>query len=163
MTNPDRTRLIQEYATGPERFRAALTNVPHAAVQWRPAPSKWTVHEIVLHCADSETNAHMRLRYLLAEPEPRILGYDQDRWAKVLEYHQLPLEPALDTIAAVRANTVPLLERLHGTEWERTGHHTERGRYSVADWLETYAVHLDVHVAQIARTVLAYRAATGRV
>ena len=74
-----------------------------------PTPA---AHEIVVHCGDSETNAAGRLRYLLAETEPRILGYDQDRWAAVLDYHSLPVEPALAAVEAARKNTMPLLERL---------------------------------------------------
>jgi hypothetical protein len=71
-----------------------------------------TAHEIVVHCADSETNAHGRIRYLIAEPEPLIVGYDQARWAAVFAYHDRPLEPAFATVAAVRANTVALLRAL---------------------------------------------------
>lgn len=158
MSSLDRTALIRQYAAGPDRLKAALSRVPHAAVRWRPGPGKWTIHEVILHCADSETNSHMRLRYLLAEREPQIIGYDQDRWASALDYHSLPLEPALQTITAVRANTMPLLERLGGPDWERAGHHTEHGRYTVAQWLDIYAPHLDQHAAQIARNVAAWEA-----
>ena len=48
----------------------ALAKVPPEALKWRPAPGKWSVHEIIIHCADSEANAHMRVRYLLAEKDP---------------------------------------------------------------------------------------------
>src|SRR3989475_8505767 len=47
--------------------------------------------------SDSETNAHMRLRYLVAEADPVIVGYDQDQWALAFDYHAHPLEPALAT------------------------------------------------------------------
>jgi len=157
MTDADRSTLIRQYATGTTRLKSAIANVPLQAVRWRSAPGKWTVHEIVLHCADSEVNAHMRLRYLLAERQGQIVGYDQDRWAQVLDYHELPLEPALHAIAAVRANTVPVLERLTGADWEKAGHHTDYGAYTVSQWLEIYAGHLDQHAAQIARNVTAWQ------
>jgi hypothetical protein len=76
MTPTQRHRLIRQYASGPDRLEAALARVPPEARTWRPAPDSWSVHEVVVHCADSETNAHMRLRYLLAEPDPLIVGYD---------------------------------------------------------------------------------------
>ena len=161
MASVDRSSRIAQYASGPDRFRTALARIPHGAVQWRPGPGKWTVHEIVLPCADSETNAHMRLRYLLAEPNPVIAGYDQDHWANYFDYHALPLEPALATIAAVRANTVGILERLDGPAWDRAGHHSEHGRYTVGMWLEIYAGHLDVHIAQMERNVAAWQHAFG--
>jgi hypothetical protein len=152
-----RSALIRRYAAGPDQLEQSLAAVPEIARQWRPAPGKWSVHEVVVHCADSETNAHMRIRYLLAEPEPLILGYDQDYWSIELAYHDHPIELALATIRAVRANTVPLLERLSETQWQKTGRHTEVGAYGAERWLETYAEHLDVHARQITRNLEAWR------
>jgi len=156
MSPAQRDVLVRQYAAGPERLEAALATVPEAARQWRPAPGKWSAHEVIVHCADSETNAHMRIRYLVAEPEPLILGYDQDRWSSELNYHAHPLGPALAAIRAVRANTVPLLERLTETQWPKTGRHTEHPSYSVEKWLGIYAEHLEVHARQIMRNVEAW-------
>ena len=127
MTHAERDRLIQQYAEGPALLRAAWMRVPAEARQWRPAPGRWSAHEVVVHCADSECNAVGRIRYLLAEPDPLVLGYDQDRWATVLDYHALPVEPALPAVEAVRANTLPLLVRLTDDELARMGRHTEVG------------------------------------
>jgi hypothetical protein len=107
-----REHLIDQYAEGPALLRAAFDRVPEEARRWRPAPDAWSAHEVVVHCGDSETNAHGRIRYLVAEPEPLIVGYDQARWAAVFAYHDRPLEPAFATVAAVRANTVALLRAL---------------------------------------------------
>ncbi len=87
MSHDEREALIEQYARGPERIREALARVPKAALSWRPAAGKWSVHEVVVHCADSETNAALRIRYLIAEKEPLIVGYDQDAWARVFDYH----------------------------------------------------------------------------
>jgi hypothetical protein len=118
MTPAQRAALIQRYQDGPGILEAALAKVPSEALKFRPAPGKWTVHEVIIHCADSETNSHMRIRYLLGEDDALIVGYDQDRWANVLGYHDLPLEPALATVRAVRANTMPLLRRLTEEQWK---------------------------------------------
>jgi hypothetical protein len=160
VTTSARLALIARYAEGPARLEAALAQVPEAARQWRPAPGKWSVHEIVVHCADSEANSHMRLRYLLAEDRPAIQGYDQDRWARVMDYHAHPLEPALATIRAVRANTLALLQRMGEAEWARTGTHSESGAYGAEDWLRIYAEHLHVHERQVLRTLAAWGART---
>lgn len=157
----ERDALIAQYAEGPDRLEAALAKVPPEAMQWRPAPGKWTVHEVVIHCADSETNSHMRIRYLVAEEKPTIIGYDQDRWTTALDYHALPLEPALATIRAVRSNTVPLIRRLSPEQWARTGTHTESGAFGAEDWLRVYAIHLHQHEAQIRRNVEAWRIGPG--
>ncbi|HXQ29178.1 MAG TPA: DinB family protein [Gemmatimonadales bacterium] len=156
-TAQERTALIERYGQGPSLLKAAVAAVPSDGLQWRPAPGRWSAHEIVVHCADAEVNAHGRLRYLLAEREPVIQGYDQDRWALVLDYHTLPLDVALATVEAVRANTVPLLRRVSEANWQRRGRHTESGGYAAEDWLAIYAEHLEKHSRQIARNVAAWK------
>ena len=79
----------------------------------------------------------MRIRYLVGETDPTIVGYDQDRWAATMDYHAHPIAPALATVAAVRANTVPLLRRMTAEQWGRRGRHTESGSYGAEDWLQT--------------------------
>jgi len=149
----EREELIERYAQGPEELRKALARVPKEARQWRPAPGKWSAHEVVVHCADSETNAALRLRYLLAEPEPLIVGYDQDAWARLFDYHAQPLEEALAATAAARDRTVPLLRRMTDADWAKVGRHTESGRYTTEDWLRIYAAHLAGHAGQIGRNI----------
>src|ERR1043166_1947070 len=125
LTAAERASMIERYAKGPALLAAALAKVPRGALQGKPGPNGWSAHKMVVHCADSETNAHMRLRYLLAEPEPLIVGYDQDRWALAFDYHAHPIDLALAPVEAVRANTVPLLERATEQDWRRVGRHTE--------------------------------------
>lgn len=162
LSSDERERLIEVYAAGPARLRAALERVPAEARQWRPAPGKWSVHEIVCHCADSETCAAVRIRYVLAERQPRIDGYDQDQWARGFDYHAHPLDLALATVDTMRANTLALLRRLPEAAWEREGTHSQSGRYSADDWLRIYAAHLEGHAAQIERTHAAWQAAQTR-
>lgn len=159
VTAAERDALMTQYAGGVKQLEAALAEVPAEAMQWRPAPGKWTVHEVVVHCADSETNAAMRIRYLIGEDQPVIHGYDQDRWAKALDYHAQPVALSLALIEAVRASTLVFLRRLPDAAWSRAGTHTEMpGKpYTAADWLKIYAEHLDVHARQIRRNVESWR------
>lgn len=157
MTPAERDDCIRRYAEGPALLTAALDTVPPEALQWRPAPGKWSVHEVIVHCADSESNSHMRIRYLIGESSPTIVGYDQDRWATTMDYHAHPIAPALATVAAVRANTVPLLRRLTPDQWGRQGTHSESGTYGAEDWLRIYAEHLEIHVRQIGRILAAWK------
>jgi len=153
----ERDRRIEQYATAPSRLRDILAGVPAEATKWRPEPNEFSVHEIVCHCADSEANAYSRIRYLLTEEKPVIVGYDPDTWARELDYANHPLDAALATVEAVRANTAPILRRLPEEAWEKEGTHTESGRYTGADWLRVYSEHLEEHIEQINRTVEAWR------
>jgi DinB family protein len=157
-----REALIQQFADGPARLRAALATVPPAALKWRPAPKEWSAHEVVVHCADSETNSFARIRFLVAEPAPTIQGYDQEKWATTFGYHDLPLEPALAVVVAVRASTTALIRGLPESAWTRSGRHTESGPYSAEDWLTIYADHLEGHARQIENNVAQWKATQSR-
>jgi hypothetical protein len=160
MSREERDALVEQYARGPKRIEEALARVPKEALQWRPGPGKWSVHEVVVHCADSETNAALRIRYLLAEKEPLIVGYDQEAWARLFDYHSQPLEESLAVTRAARGRTVPLLRRMTDADWAKAGRHTESGPYTALDWLGIYAAHLEGHAAQIGRNLDAWKASS---
>ena len=157
----ERTQRIERYARGPALLREALERVPEEARQWRPGPGKWSVHEIVCHCADSETNGAGRIRYVMAEKEPVVVGYDQEHWARAFDYHSLPIDTALRCVEGVRAHTAALIRGLPAEAWSRQGRHTESGAYGAEDWLRVYAEHLEKHAGQIDRTYAAWKAEHG--
>ena len=112
---------------------------------------------MVLYCADATLVAAVRLRYLLAEADPVLVGYDQDRWSAGLDYHAQPVEPAFAMLEAVTAATVPLWRRLDPAALARTGRHTESGLVTVEGWLPYNAGHVAGHARQVDRVVDAWR------
>lgn len=158
MTPEQREALIVEYEKGAVMLRTAWEDVPEDAEKWRPAPDKWSAHEVVIHCADSETYAATRLRLLVAEAEPVIVGYNQDAWAKIFNYHAQSTDRALRTVDAVRTATLPILRSLTEADWVKEGRHTESGPYNLGDWLKSYGPHLSNHAKQISRNLAAYAA-----
>jgi len=157
-TTEQREALIKRYEEGSTRLRDAFAKVPREAWKWRPDAGKWSVYEIVCHCADAEMNAAARIRYLVGEEKPVIHGYDQDRWARVFDYPSAKIELALAAVDVMRAHTVNLLRQLPEEAWAAEGTHTESGRYTAEDWLTIYAEHLEKHSRQIERTLEAWRA-----
>ena len=53
----------------------------------RPEPGEWSVLECVGHITDSEMIVAARVRWILAEDEPDIVGYDQAMWVARLEHN----------------------------------------------------------------------------
>lgn len=158
----ERRRRIHQYASGPEKLREASARVPAEAMRWRPAPDEFSVHEIVVHCADAEMVDAARIRYLTAERYPVIVGYDESEWARVLDYHSHSVEAALATVDVVCANTAALLERLPEPAWATAvGRHTMSGRYTADDWLATGSEHIEEHIKQIDSNLEAWRASRG--
>jgi hypothetical protein len=152
-----RESFLRRYAEGPLLLRNAWEAVPSHARAWQPGEGEWSAHEVVVHCADSETYAAIRIRLLLAEPEPLIVGYDENLWARQLDYHASDPELALRLVETVRAHTSAMLLGLPEGAWGRMGRHSHSGPYGTDDWLRIYAEHLAVHATQIRRNLAAWK------
>jgi hypothetical protein len=150
MDSKMRAELVQQYKDGVTKVREALAGARDAELDARPAPDKWTAREIVHHLADSEMTSAIRLRRLIAEDKPVIVGYDQEEFTRRLHYDR-PVEASMRAFAAARETTGELLDRLSEAEWAREGTHSESGHYSVVIWLEIYAKHAHGHAEQIRR------------
>lgn len=144
----NRITLLEKYRTGYAAVANALNGVSDTALDKELDSDEWSARMVVHHLADSETHAYVRLRRLIAEDDPEIIGYDEAEYAKRLHYER-PIAESLALLGAVRAASLQLLERLTPEEWDRTGTHSESGPYSVDDWLRIYANHPHEHAEQI--------------
>jgi hypothetical protein len=150
MDRATRQQLIDRYSNGYQVVANALEGATDAELDARPAPGKWSAREIVHHLADSEMTSAIRLRRLLAEERPVIVGYDQDEYARRLFYDR-PIATSLAAFEMARAVTAELLVRMSDEQWQRAGTHSESGPYSAERWLEIYAGHAHDHADQIRR------------
>jgi hypothetical protein len=148
----ERDALLERFRTGYASVEAALEGVSEADLDRAASDGGWTPRTVVHHLADSESNAYIRLRRLVAEDDPVILGYDEELWASRLHYDR-PIAPSLAVLAAVRGASLQLLESLGDADWARAGAHSESGRYGVDDWLRIYANHPHEHAEQIRRAL----------
>lgn len=145
-----RRALIAQYRSGYQEVVDALAGADDASLDKRPGPGTWSAREIVHHLADSEMTSAIRLRRLLAEDNPTIVGYDQEAFARKLHYDR-PIAASLEAFRWARESSAEILDRLSEAEWSRTGTHSETGPYGVTRWLEIYAEHARGHAGQIRR------------
>jgi hypothetical protein len=150
MDAAERERLIAQYENGYLAVVDALEGMTAAEWEAREAPGEWSPREIVHHLADSEMTSAIRLRLLIAQDAPVIIGYDQEAFVRDL-FPDRPIEPSLAAFAAARDATAPILRRLSEEQWRRAGTHSESGHYTVEDWLGIYAGHAHDHADQIRR------------
>ena len=105
MSPEERKLKIKRYGKGYAMLKETLADIPRKAWKFKPAPTEWSIHEIIIHLADSETNAALRARLLAAEPGRAVMAYDQDKWALRLNYHDQDVEDALKLVKAARKMT----------------------------------------------------------
>ncbi len=150
MDKRERNEKIELYGRGVDLLTEALKDIPREIWKFKPAPSEWSVHEIIVHLADSESNAALRARKLIAEPGGTIMGYDQDKWAIELNYHDQSWEDAFETVRLVRKTTYALLKDQPDEVLAHTIKHPEYDDpYTFEKWLNIYSGHIPGHIEQI--------------
>jgi hypothetical protein len=113
----------------------------------KPAPAKWSATEIVCHLADCEIVFGFRLRQTLAEDNPTIQPFDQDKWA--VQYAGIPAAQALESFSALRKWNLRLIHAALPVAAGRTMTHPERGTMTFQALVETMAGHDLNHLAQL--------------
>ena len=151
------SELLERFRRGPELVAAAVTGAAGAELDYIPAPGKWSVRQILCHMADAEIVGAARFRRLIAEDNPTLVAYDQDAWARNLDYGRRRIAQALETFRQMRAENYELLKSLPEEAFERQGTHSVRGRVSLLDMLRVYARHAEQHAEQIRAVRSAYK------
>jgi hypothetical protein len=135
----------------PEWLSARIAAAPVERLRRPEAPGKWSVAAVLAHLADAELVMGTRSRFIVGDVDPPLPGFDQDRWAS--EFHYMAADPALslELFSAVRAGNLRHWRALSPEQWQRAGHHSERGPMSAVLNLKIAAGHDLVHRNQIDR------------
>ncbi len=150
MEASERNFKIERYGQGFDLLQETLNGIPREAWKFKPAPGEWSIHEVIVHLADSETNSALRARMLVAEPGGTLMAYDQDKWAETLNYHGQDVDDALQMVKYARLTTYKWLKTLPDSVFKNTVRHPEYEKpYSFEMWLTIYAEHIPGHVEQI--------------
>lgn len=145
----DLAATLERFRRGPEVLAVVLTGVFGEEIDYVPAPGRWSVRQVIAHVADSEVVGAHRFRQMIAEDNPPIQVYDQDAWARNLDYDRRLPKQSLETFRRVRAENYELLKALPEAAFERTGDHPKRGRVTLRTMLDIYANHAESHARQV--------------
>jgi hypothetical protein len=149
--------LLERFRRGGELLASATTGAAGSELDFKTSPEKWSVRQLVCHMADSELVDGMRLRLIIAEENPTLCGYDQEAWAKNLDYGKRKLSGAIETCRRLRAENYELLRELPEQTFSRIGTHVESGKRSLLDQVRNSTEHLESHVMQVKAVRAAYR------
>jgi hypothetical protein len=119
----------------------------------QPAEGEWSVIECLAHLVDSELVTSARYRWVLAEDEPPLQGWDQEAWATRFDYAHADPALLLDLLCALRDANLALWNRTAPADRARTGIHAERGPESFELLFRLQAGHSRLHRAQAERAI----------
>jgi hypothetical protein len=149
--------LLERFRRGAELLAVVTTGAAGPELDFKPAPDKWCILQIVCHLADTEAVYVMRLRQVLAEDNPTLYPFDGDAWGQRLDYGRRKISQALETFRVLRAENYELLNGMPEEAFQRPCTHAQAGPWTLRDLVLNNAYHLEDHVKQIQSVRASYR------
>jgi hypothetical protein len=146
-----RQERIESYSKAYELLIDSLNEFPEEMWQFKPAPNKWSIHEVLIHIADSEASSFARARKIICESGSDIMAYDENKWASQLKYHNQNIKDSLELFRLLRLITYTVIKDLPEEIWNNFIIHPENGKMTLDDWLEVYEQHIPIHIRQMQR------------
>jgi hypothetical protein len=143
-------KLIDHYTAGGEKLSLAIRGLTREDLLAVPLANanvgRWSIQQVVIHCMDSDLVATDRLKRMIAEDNPSIIGYDENKFVQNLFYNDQSADQAVQILDLNRKLFVSVLRKLPASAWDRKGTHNERGAITVGGYLKSTVDHLDHHL-----------------
>jgi uncharacterized damage-inducible protein DinB len=138
--------LIDQYVKGSDDLRMAVRGLEREDLLAYPVPGTWSIQEIVIHVADSDLVISDRMKRVIAEDNPQLIGFDETRFVKGLHYNEQSIEDAVNLFELNRRQMARVLAKLPDQAFDRVGMHNERGPMKLSDLLAGAVNHLKHHL-----------------
>ena len=139
--------LADGLEAGPAKVRHAVRGLSAEQLRARPVAGKWSVLEVVCHLADSDQAWAHRIKRVIAEELPLLIGYDESRFANALGYHSRELNDELEFSERTRRQLAQIVRGLAPETLTREGIHSEQGKLNLQKMLQIEIDHFEHHLA----------------
>ena len=128
-------------------------DLPAAQLDRSYGPGKWSVRFLLHHLSDAETVLFDRIRRAISEPRQVIWAFDQDAWAKGLDYSRMPLDLSRRIYESVRAGVIYHAREHYEADGHREFVHSETGVRTLKDEFDKVVWHNEKHLEQIEKAL----------
>jgi hypothetical protein len=142
-------QLIETFAAGAELPGKAIQGLTAKELDWKPTDKSlgaWTIRQLVVHLMESHMIAADRMRRIIAEDNPMLIGYDQNKFLQHLHPEKLDIAMVCEAFRLNQALMAEVLRHTPDAAFARAGMHNERGRLTLEQMLTGYIDHLDDHL-----------------
>ena len=138
--------LIDRYASGGAILAYAVSGLTDDQTRAHPGPGAWSVAQLVAHLLDTDLVYADRMKRVIAEDDPTLQAFDENRWAARLGYEDESVGESVSLLAGNRRRLATVLRTLTAADFARSGNHTENGKTTLAEVLSYVTNHLDHHL-----------------
>jgi uncharacterized damage-inducible protein DinB len=143
-------KIIADYESGGEKVRKAVADLSKEDLVWTPKPDAglglWSIQQIIVHLMDSDIIWASRMKSIIAEEHPTLLGFDENKFAQTLHYNEQDPQKAIQLFDLNRKQFCRVLRKLPDSALSRTGQHSERGSITLGQSLKYMIEHVDHHI-----------------
>jgi|SRR5687767_1387359 hypothetical protein len=143
-------KLIDQFVGGGEKLAMSIRGLSKEDLLCVPPADanvgRWSIQQVVIHCVDSDLVGVDRLKRMIAEDNPTLIGYNENKFTANLFYDEQPADEAIALLDANRKLFARVLRKLSESAWARKGTHNERGPLTVGDYLKSTVDHLEHHI-----------------
>ena len=144
---PDPRRpILDRFADGGPLLVQAVAGLTAEQARDHPIPGTWSVAELVAHLVDCEFVFADRMKRIIAEDDPVLQGFDEQKWIAGLRSNDMPVDEGAALFAANRKWMARILRAQEEATFAKAGRHTEKGRQTLAEVLVYATNHLDHHL-----------------
>jgi uncharacterized damage-inducible protein DinB len=145
--------ILEDFETGGLELQKAIAGLKREQLLWAPPPAAgiglWTIQQVVCHLMDDELIWTSRMKQIIAEDHPKIMGYDESKFAAKLHYEAMDAQVAAQMLVLNRQQFSAILKALPESTFGRTGEHVDIGVFTVEQGVTWTAEHLHHHVRYI--------------
>lgn len=130
----------------------------HKAIEWvvqsvaperltmKPAPQKWSIHDLVTHLATYQLGFIDRIYRILKEAGPTFNRYRAEEDPNFQEWGGWSTESLIARIARDRQCIYDLVTGLSEEQLKRNGRHVKFGSMDIPEWLDFFLWHEAHHL-----------------
>lgn len=100
---------------------ALFKNIPESESDFRYAPEKWSIKEVLGHMVDTERILSVRLLRFARGDETPVPGFNENIYVKGADFSRLTIQTLLDEFISVRRSTLALIKNMPEEAWLRKG------------------------------------------
>lgn len=140
--------LLEKYHSAATAFINAAKELPSTTLQ-QSHEGQWSAAFVIHHITDAELQFGARYANALAEDNPAIIPFDEEKFPSALHYESRPVDVSLSAFSALHQLNYETLKNIDSKSWDRTSNHPERGAVKLFDLVLLSADHIDGHIAQL--------------
>ncbi|QHW31317.1 DinB family protein [Paenibacillus rhizovicinus] len=113
--------VLEQLEDNRRNATALFAKLTDEEANFRYAPDKWSLKEVLGHLADTERVMSYRMLRIARGDTTPLPGFDQDSYISNADFTASTVERLLADYEAVRASTVSLIRSIPAEAWTRKG------------------------------------------